>query len=108
MSSVSNVSKASKMSAEELLKLRLLSHSQNMINAAQKSDWEKLQALDHQWVKLIEGEFAEAQSKIQSIVPQLLMDNDKLQSIVLAAQQEILQSRQTEMKALSSIRNYLK
>lgn len=97
-----------RVSAEELLKLRLLSHSQNMINAAKSADWEKLQALDHQWVKLIEGEFTEAQSQIQSIVPQLLVDNDKLQSIVLAAQQDILQSRQTEMKALSSIRNYLK
>ncbi len=89
------------------LRLKLLADSQNMLVAAQQGDWERLKELDLRWRELMDAEMSFFREELADIVPQLLLDNDQLQSYLLAEQQRVLETRQTGLKSLTQVKSYL-
>lgn len=91
----------------EILKIKLLADSQNMLVAAQQGDWERLSQLDLLWQEQVKQGLSLYKNDLESIIPQLLLDNDKIQSCLLDEQQAILGKHQSELKLFNQVKSYL-
>ena len=89
-------------------RVKLLSHSQNMLNAAKAQDWDNLTDLDLKWRWLLNESIESFGDELSDIVPQLLDDNEKLQAFVLKSQREMLKEREMQANGLKRTKTYLK
>ncbi len=92
----------------ERVKLTLLSHSKNMLNAAQSEDWFRFSELDSNWQKKIQSAIEEYGSQLDGIGDQLLRDNAKIQKIIHQSQKKLVSALQKNTRATSSVKQYLK
>lgn len=89
-------------------KLTLLAHSTNMLNAASAQDWTQFQTLEMQWNDMLETAFSEHGDALQSIVPQLLEDNQTIQNFIKKAQSQLSAEVQQSAQSVQSVKQYLK
>jgi hypothetical protein len=92
----------------EKVKLTLLAHSQNMLNAAREKDWERFSQLDSAWQPQLESAVAEYGSELNSIGPQLMKDNQNIQNCIQRTQHELAVDLEKNMHANSAVKKYLK
>ena len=66
------------MNSLEMTKLRLLSHSKNMLDAAQQSDWTRLSALENGWTGLLQSSVNQYGDALMQTGLEILKDNQKI------------------------------
>lgn len=94
--------------SNDLIRLRLLAHSQNMLNAAQQAEWQTLVELDAVWQELLSDAIDRHRGEVEIISSQLLENNSKIQEILNGAQKGLLQNTVDNAKAHKAIKQYLK
>lgn len=92
----------------ELIKLKLLSHSKNMLSMAENKDWQQLSELDSMWQKLLREADDKYGNELDIIGEALLDDNQKIQDILKSEQKKLSLERQKNTHSTSSIKQYLK
>jgi len=92
----------------EKQKLTLLSHSKNMLNAAQSEDWQRFSELDSVWQNQLQIAVENYGSQLDSIGEQLLKDNENIQNYVKLAQAKLSNDLQKSSQSHSSVKQYLK
>ena len=92
----------------ELVKLKLLTLSQQRLQAAQTENWPQLHDLDLLWQPLLTESIHIHGQRLQSILSKLNQDNEALISLVESGQQELSQTRKKDSKKLSQVKQYLK
>lgn len=95
------------MNLEHKTRLVLLSHSKNMLMAAQASDWERYEQLNTAWSHLLDEAQQNVPEAIQACQPQLLEDNSDIVKLVEKHQKTLFSGLQKELKGLKSVRAYL-
>jgi len=96
------------MTELELMKIKLLSLSKNMLMMAQNKEWEKLSEQDSSWQELLKSADEEFGASLDVIGPELLADNEQIQEILKCEQQKLSQEMQKNNQSVSSIKQYLK
>ncbi|VAW47324.1 hypothetical protein MNBD_GAMMA03-1016 [hydrothermal vent metagenome] len=96
------------MDSLEMIKLQLLSHSKNMLNAAQKKDWDRFAALESSWMTLLQHSVSCYGNQLMKIGEELIKDNQKIQACVASQQKKLLKELDKNTKNISSIKSYLK
>lgn len=94
--------------ALEKIKLNLLSHSKNMLNAAVSEEWQRFAELDSSWKKQLESAVSEYGEELDSIGDALLEDNQKIHTCIEAAQKALSLDLDKNMHSASAIKKYLK
>jgi len=92
----------------ERVKLTLLAHSKNMLNAAKSEDWFRFSELDSDWQTKIQSAIEEYGSQLDGIGDQLLLDNAEIQKIIHQSQKKLVSELQKNTRATSSVKQYLK
>jgi len=92
----------------ELEKLKLLTLSQQRLQAAQAENWSQLRDLDLLWQSLLTESIQTHGQRLQPILEQLNKDNEALISLVDSGQQELSETRKKDSKKLSQVKQYLK
>ncbi|MEA1988104.1 MAG: flagellar protein FliT [Pseudomonadota bacterium] len=92
----------------ETIKLVLLTHSKNMLNAAESGDWKRFSELDSDWQKQLQAAVELHGSALDSIGTQLIEDNHNIQRCIKKAQDRLSQELQKNNQSLSSVKQYLK
>jgi len=95
------------MSSLEMTKLQLLSHSKNMLDAAQKKDWSRFSELEHSWVPLLKSSVKRYGDALQITGEELIKDNQKIQACMGKEQKVLLDQLGENTKNISSIKSYL-
>ncbi len=96
------------MEALELTKLQLLSHSKNMLDAAQKKDWERFSALDQVWITLLRSSVQRYGDALTQTGAELLKDNQQIQACMNKEQKSLLSRLGEDTKKIASVKSYLK
>ncbi len=96
------------MSSLEITKLQLLSHSKNMLDAAQKKDWNRFSELENGWIFLVQSSVKQYGNALQQIGEELIKDNQKIQVCMGKEQKVLLDQLGKNTKNISSIKSYLK
>jgi len=96
------------MSSLELTKLQLLSHSKNMLDAAQKKDWNRFSELESGWMSLVKSSVKRYGDALQQTGEELIKDNQKIQVCMGKEQKLLLDQLGKNTKNISSIKSYLK
>lgn len=96
------------MKPNELLRIKLLTHSQNLLSAAKKEDWDTYNSLYSSWPALIEQAQKTCPDDLQTLSAQLLSDNAQIEQLVIKSQKKLYQSFEQEVKGLDSVKQYLK
>ena len=73
------------MNSLEMTKLRLLSHSKNMLDAAQQSDWTRLSALENGWTGLLQSSVNQYGDALMQTGLEILKDNQKIKDMGIKA-----------------------
>ena len=92
----------------EKQKLILLTHSQNMLNAAIAEDWQRFSELDAVWQTLLKKAVDSYGSQLDSIGEQLLKDNENIQKKIKSAQARLANELQKNNQSHTSVKQYLK
>ena len=92
----------------ERKKLALLSHSKNMLNAAQIEDWQRFSELDSVWQLQLEKAVATYGNQLDAIGEQLLKDNATIQDEIKKAQAKLANELQKNNQSHTSVKQYLK
>ena len=92
----------------ELVKLKLLTLSQQRLQAAQTENWSQLHDLDLLWQPLLTESIQLHGQSLQPILSKLNQDNEAVISLVESGQQELSQTRKKDSKKLSQVKQYLK
>ncbi|MCF6346482.1 MAG: flagellar protein FliT [Thiomicrorhabdus sp.] len=95
------------MNAFEITKLQLLSHSKNMLDAAQKKDWDRFSELENGWMSLVQSSVKRYGDALQQTGEELIKDNQKIQACMGKEQKELLDQLGKNTKNISSIKSYL-
>ncbi|MCF6299234.1 MAG: flagellar protein FliT [Thiomicrorhabdus sp.] len=95
------------MSALEITKLQLLSHSKNMLDAAQKNDWDRLSALEHGWLMRLQSSVDQYGDELAQVGQELLKDSQQIQACVALKQKALSQELGKNTKNIASIKSYL-
>ena len=97
------------MSADalEVTKLTLLTHSKNMLDAAQKKDWERFSCLERDWMRLLQSSVEEYGSALQQTGEELIKDNQKIQDCMEKEQKRLLNQLGKNARGISLIKSYL-
>jgi len=95
------------MTALEMTKLQLLSHSKNMLDAAQKNDWERLSALEHGWLRRLQSSVEQYGDELRQTGEEILKDSQKIQACVTLKQKTLSKELGQNTKNISSIKSYL-
>jgi len=95
------------MNALEMTKLQLLSHSKNMLDAAQQSDWSRLTALENGWLERLQFSVNQYGDKLMQVGQEILKDNQKIQACVESKQKTLSKELGQNTKNISSIKSYL-
>lgn len=93
---------------DEYLKIKLLSHSQNMLTAAKSQEWSNLVALDYSWKIMLNEAIDKHRSVVESIARELMKNNDEIQLILTSAQRKLMQNSTENSHAHKAIKQYLK
>lgn len=93
---------------DEYLKMKLLSHSQNMLIAAKSEEWSNLVALDYSWKIMLDEAIEKHRSVVESIAKELMENNDEIQLILAKAQKNLMQDSTENKHAHKAIKQYLK
>lgn len=96
------------MMSLERQKLTLLSHSKNMLMAAETQNWQRFMELDSTWQAQLSNAFNNHGAELDSIGEALLDDNKKIQKCIKKAQSELANDLQKNNQSLSSVKRYLK
>jgi len=92
----------------EKVKLTLLAHSKNMLNAAQAEDWQRFSELDSAWQPQLQEAVETYGSQLDAIGEQLLHDNQLIQDYIKQVQQNLAAELQKNNQSLTSVKQYLK
>jgi len=92
----------------EKAKLKLLTHSKNMLVAAQLRDWSRFSELEVLWLPLLQAVDQEYGSEVNDIGEALIEDNQLIQSLIQKEQKVLLQELEQSSKNTSSLKSYLK
>lgn len=92
----------------EKQKVMLLSHSKNMLNAAQANDWQRFSELDSVWQTRLEEAVSVYGAQLDSIGEQLLKDNELIQEKIKKAQAVLANELQQNSQSHTSVKQYLK
>jgi hypothetical protein len=95
------------MNALEMTKLQLLSHSKNMLDAAQKNDWDRLSELENGWLIRLQSSVEQYGDQLMQAGQELLKDSQKIQACVALKQKTLSQELGQNTKNISSIKSYL-
>lgn len=92
----------------EKQKMILLSHSQNMLNAAQADDWQRFSELDSDWQSQLEQAVAVYGRQLDVIREQLLKDNELIQTKIKKSQALLASELHKNSQSHSLVKQYLK
>ena len=95
------------MTALEMTKLQLLSHSKNMLDAAQQNDWERLSALENGWLRRLQSSVEQYGDELRQTGEEILKDSQKIQACVALKQKMLSKELGQNTKNISSIKSYL-
>lgn len=96
------------MNALEVTKLRLLSHSKNMLDAAQKSEWKRFSELENGWMALLNSSTKTYGEALNQVGVELVKDNELIKECIEREQKALLKKLGDDSKNISSIKSYLK
>ncbi|WP_157760460.1 hypothetical protein [Thiomicrorhabdus arctica] len=92
----------------EMRKLQLLTHSKNMLTAAQQSQWTRFSELEAGWLVWLQASVEKYGKALNSIGSELINDNQKIQECFILEQKKMLRELEQSTKNTSSIKSYLK
>ncbi|WP_178861192.1 hypothetical protein [Thiomicrorhabdus cannonii] len=92
----------------ERMRLKLLSHSQAMLHAAESGKWSQFERLDSQWRALLNEAFSDFPGRFDEIGAQLLENQTRISDLLAQAQNTLALQFQKEFKANAAIKQYLK
>jgi len=95
------------MNALEMTKLQLLSHSKNMLDAAQKHDWDRLSALESGWLKRLQFAVEQYGDELRQTGQEILKDSQQIQACVALKQKSLSETLGKNTKNIASIKSYL-
>ncbi len=95
------------MDSLEVTKLKLLTHSKNMLDAAQKKDWNRFSDLESGWMFLLQSSVKCYGDALQLTGEELIKDNQKIQACMGKEQRVLLDQLGKNTKNISSIKSYL-
>ncbi|WP_319557806.1 hypothetical protein [Thiomicrorhabdus sp.] len=97
------------MSQDALQKTRLilLSHSKNMLNAAQSQDWEAFLPLESVWQEKLEQAVEQWGQQLNEIIPSLLEDNRQIQQAIKSYQQDLAGDLKQSRYVHKALKEYL-
>lgn len=95
------------MNAFEVTKLKLLTHSKSMLNAAQKKDWSRFSDLERDWMFLLQSSVKNYGDALQQTGEELIKDNQQIQACMEKEQKLLLDQLGKNTKNISSIKSYL-
>ncbi|WP_319381558.1 hypothetical protein [Thiomicrorhabdus sp.] len=95
------------VSAIQKTRLILLTHSKNMVNAAQSQDWEAFLPLEACWQEMLEDAVARWGDQLREIGPSLLEDNRLIREAIQAYQQDLTDSLSQNRYAHNALKKYL-
>lgn len=95
-------------SEEDLVKLRLLTLSQNMLMAAQEANWQELSELDYKWKIELEKSIEQHRCGVETIYSQLLENNKAIEDILNTERNKLIQEKAYDSVAHNAIKQYLK
>ncbi len=96
------------MNSLEVTKLKLLTYSKNMLDAAQKKDWNRFSDLESSWMNLLQSAVKRYGDELQQTGEELIKDNQKIQACMGREQKVLLEQLGKNTKNISSIKSYLK
>lgn len=91
----------------EVTKLRLLSHSKNMLNAAKTNEWAQFTELERGWMVLLKSSTSRYGEGLNSIGSELIKDSQAIQACIECEQKTLLEQLGEETKNTASIKSYL-
>lgn len=86
-------------------RLLLIIKSQQMLTAAEASNWEQLASLEAEFQPLMREYFAEKEDA--ELGEQLFEQNQQIQALVKAAQKSLLAEQEKELSQVRAAENYL-
>ncbi len=95
------------MNTLEQTKLQLLSHSKNMVNAAQQSDWERLSVLENGWLRRLQMSIELYGDELMQTGQEIVKDSQQIQACIERKQKTLSKEFGQNTKNISSIKSYL-
>ncbi|WP_321324302.1 hypothetical protein [Thiomicrorhabdus sp.] len=92
----------------EKIKITLLSHSKNLLIAAEDQNWERYSELEKDWAEMLQSAKNKYGDALNSIANELIADNQKIQKNITESQKSILSELEKSTQNTASIRSYLK
>jgi hypothetical protein len=89
-------------------RMHLLSHSKNMVNAAQSHDWEAFEMLNTAWPEMLEHANEQFGSDLIDLQSELLENNQQIQASIEQAQTDLTKELQSNTQRFHRLQAYLK
>lgn len=92
----------------DLVILKVLTHSMNMVIAAEEKKWQRLSELDSQWNIMLSDFIENNTNSLETVIPQLLENNKRIQESIILAQENLAEEFKEGSSSQKAIKQYLK